>query len=226
MALTANEKRLAHAAFYRGPEVLLSEGYTRDSLAAFAERKDVQEYWLQLKREYDIHEGLRARSKFAALRNLHAMIDPASAVLAQALAGPEYLRDQRGIIQRDAQGRPMLVHAEVSQRQLHAARFVIDSVGVSDHKIQGDAASDPSLKLLFASAEEDATVLDDDPLLTTEEQRALSRERIRNALFRLSPRVIDAHVKVRTGLGLEAPKKTPKAKRAVKKGAHRGKKEG
>lgn len=221
MALTKSEQQLAHAAFYRGPEVLLQEGYTREAAASFAERTDVQEYWLALKREYDIHEGLRARSKFAALRNMHAMIDPASAVLMQALAGPEYLRDQRGIIQRDAEGRPMLVNAEITQRQLRAAQFVIDSVGVADHRVQGDAASDPSLKLLFASADEGAVVLEDDPLLETEEQRALSRERMRNAIFRLAPRMVEAHAKVRTGLGLaEPPKKKGKRKH------HRGKPKG
>lgn len=225
MALSESEKRLAHAAFYQGPEVLLGEGWSREGVVAFADRKDVQEYWLLLKREFDIHEGLRARSKFAALRNLHRMIDPASAVLMQALAGPEYARDQAGHIMRDATGRPMLVHAEVTSRQLRAAQFIVDSIGVGDHKIQGDAASDPSLKLLFASTDEATITLEDDPLNTTEEARALSRERVRNAMYRLSPRLIEAHAKVRTGLGL-SPTKGTGTKRRVKKGARRGKKEG
>lgn len=222
--LTEQERRLARAAFYQGPEVLLNEGWTKDGVAAFAEREDVKEFWLLLKREYDIHEGLRARSKFAALRNLHAMIDPAGAILAQALAGPEYMRSHKtGEVLLNANGKPRLVNSEITSRQLNAAKFVHRAVGVGDHHLVGDAASDPSLKLLFASAEEDAVILEDDPLLQTEEARALSRERVRNALLRLSPRVIEAHAKVRTGLGLDTQtKRAKKHKKAARRGGKKG----
>lgn len=212
MALTPEEKRLAQAVFHQGPALLFEEGWSRDRIAEFSQNADVQDVWQLLKREFDIHEGLRARGKFIAIRNLNRLIDPASAVLAQALAGPEYVRDKNGTIQRDAQGRAMTVEAEMTPTQLRAAAFVLEGAGLHDHRILGDPASDPSLKLLFAASDEDKTEVEDDPLAQTDEARALSRERVRNAITRLAPRIIDVRAKVKQVTGVDPATDTSVAK--------------
>ena len=224
--LTADERRLAQTAFYCGPAVLLEDGWSTEAVAAFVQRPDVQEVWTLLKREFDIHEGLRARAKHAALRNLHRMIDPASAVVAQAMAGPEYVRDDHGHISTDVRGNPLIRQAAITPVQLRAAELVLEGAGVHDPKVRGDAASDPSLKLLFSTAEEQLITLDDDPANETEEQRALSRERIRNAFERLTPKLIAARSIVRRGLNLDPATEGTEFKVKRKRKRSRARKEG
>lgn len=222
--LTDQEHRLAVLSSYLGPAALIEEGWSPDAIAAFISRQDVLDVWKLLKREFDIHEGLRARAKHAALRNLFRMIDPASAVVAQALAGPEYRRDERGNVVTDPRGTPLLVTAEITPTQLRAAELVLESSGVRDHRIRGDAATDPSLKLLFSISDERAVEIEDDPEHSTEEQKALTRERMRTAIERLAPRLIAARSVVKRGLGLDPATETTVAK--IKRKKRRGTKAG
>lgn len=222
--LTDQERRLAILTSYLGPAVLIEEGWTTDAISTFIARSDVQDVWKLLKREFDIHEGLRARTKHAALRNLFRMIDPASAVVAQALAGPEYRRDERGNIVTDPRGNPLLVTAEITPTQLRAAELVLESAGVNDHRVRGDAATDPSLKLLFSITDERTVEIEDDPEHSTEEQKALTRERMRIAIERLAPRLLAARSVVKRGLGLDPATETTVAK--VKRKKRRGTKAG
>lgn len=215
--LTPEERRLAQVAFYCGPGALVDEGWTTEMVGAFITRPEVQDVWTLLKREFDIHEGLRARAKHAALRNMHRMIDPASAVIAESLAGPEYARNENGTIQTDARGNPVLRRAAITPLQLRAAELVMESAGVHDPRVRGDAASDPSLKLLFASAEEHIITLEDDPSHTSEKQRSISRERVRNAIERLTPRLVAARSVVKRGLGLDPATEGTEAKIKRKK---------
>lgn len=234
MALTTEERRLAKAVFHQGPTVLVDEGWSWERIHRFTQDEEVLEIWTLLKREFDIHEGLRARGKFTAIRNILKMVDPASAVLAQALAGPEYARDQQGRILRDALGRPMLLQAEVTPTQVKAAEFILEGAGVRDHRIMGDPASDPSLKLLFAANADEKVAVEDDPLATTEEARALSRERVRNALLQLTPRVVEAREVMKKATGIDPATETSVAKlkkhraekRRAKEPVRRGRKTG
>lgn len=218
MALTDEDKRLAKAVFHQGPSALVDEGWSWERIQAFQQNPDVLDIWMLLKREFDIHEGLRARAKFTAARNINKMIDPASAVIAQALAGPDHVRDARGIIQRDALGRPMLRNAEPTAAQIRAAEFILEGAGIRDHRIIGDSASDPSLKLLFASSEEEKLAVEDDPLATNDEQRSLSRERVRNAITRLTPRVVEARAVVKKATGIDPATETSTAKLRKQRG--------
>lgn len=222
--LTEQERRLATLTSYLGPAVLIEEGWSTEAIAAFIARQDVQDVWKLLKREFDIHEGLRARAKHAALRNMFRMIDPASAVLAQALAGPEYRRDEKGNIVTDPSGKPLLVTAEITPVQLRAAETVLESAGVRDHRIRGDAATDPSLKLLFSVSDERTVSIEDDPEHDTDEQKSLTRERMRIAIEKLAPRLLAARSVVKRGLGLDPATETTVAK--VQRKKRRGKKAG
>lgn len=218
MVLTDGERELAVRAFYQGPDALLSEGYTPEQTAAFIEREDVQVVILLLKRELDIHEGLKARAKFKFTRNLHRLIDGASAVIANGLAGPVYSRDAQGHVLRDAKGHPILRHAEPTRTQLRAAKLVMDGVGISDYRIRSDAATDPSTKLLFHTTEEEAFAVETDPMFETEEDRALSRERVRNAIEALVPRLTAARGKAKATLGIDPAEESTTAKlRRVKR---------
>lgn len=217
MPLLPEEETLAEQAFYQGPAVLLEAGFTPEQAREFVERDDVQLKLLLLKREFDIHEGLKARAKFQLTRNLHRLIDGASAVLAQAIGGPVYARDASGHILVDAAGRPIMTRAEPSRSQLRAAKLVMDGVGVLDWRIRGDAATDPSTKLLFHTAEERTVEIEFDPMHVTEEARALSRERVRNAIESMTPKLTEVRETVKKSVGIDPASESAASKRKRKK---------
>jgi len=211
--LTADEAHLAEQAFYQGPAVLLDSGLSEDEVREFIAREDVQLRFLLLKREYDIHEGLKARAKFKFVRNLHRLIDGASAVIANGLAGPQYARDKDGNILRDGKGRPVLQHTEPTRTQLRSAKLVMDGVGVADWRLRGDSATDPSTKLLFHATEGEVVTIEHDPAHESEEDKALSRERVRNAIEALIPRLTEARGRVKDEIGIDPATESTAAKR-------------
>lgn len=233
--LTEEEVTLVKIAFFEGPAALIEAGVPPEAVRTFFEREDVQYELADLKRELDHHDALKARAKFVVRRSLHRLIDPAMAVLTMSLAGPQYYRDPKlKTVIRDSRGNFMVIQPEPTKVQIDAAKTVMQGVGLNDFRISSDPGSDNQLDILFRKSEEARTV-DYTDLGQTEEERVLSRERIRTALSRLAPRLPAAREEFREqfratvvngGKRRKAKKKTTKkkAKRKVarKRSASRG----
>lgn len=231
MAISEEDKRLAHLAFYEGPSALIEEGYAPGQLRVFFDREDVQFELALLKREYDLNEGFNARAKFMARRQLRRMVEPAMAVVLQSLAGPEYVRDPKtGNVMRDSRGYPLLKNPEVTNGQRWAVEKILDSAGLSDFRIKGDSGIDNNVELLFKKAESPRTI-DMKPLGQTPEEQTVARERVRTAIEKLIPRLPAARETfeaefteiVRDGRGgrRTATKKRTAKKKATKKKARK-----
>jgi hypothetical protein len=205
MILTDEERALTRNAFHQGPAALIEAGFTPEEMGAFLRRPEVVGELNLLTKEFEEQKHLGDRAKFMARRNLSRLVNGATAVLARSLAGPRYARDNKGQILLDARGHPVLVEPETTPIQLRAAESVLDKLGVADQKgVFADVAGDVNVTLMLQAAEETMR-LDDDPELVTDEQRALSREKVRNIIELLMPEVDDARKKA-----LPGPKKAKK----------------
>ena len=230
MALTEDEATLINLAFFEGPAALLEAGMDTESVREFFERDEVRAELELLKRELDHHDALKARAKFYVRRSLHRLIDPATAVLALALAGPQYHRDKEGIVQRDSSGNFMVKQPEPTKVQVQASKVVLSGVGLNDFRIASDPGSDNQLDILFRRTKEARTV-DYTVLGQTEEERILARERVRTAINKLSRRLPAAREEFREqfsktmvnggGGKKRAKKKATKKKVSLKKKATR-----
>lgn len=224
MTLTEDEVTLVNLAFFEGPSALVEAGMTTEVARVFFERDDVQSELGILKRELDHHDALKARAKFFTRRSLHRLIDPATAVLTMSLAGPKYVRDKKGVVQRDSRGNFMVMQPEPTNVQVQAAKTVLSGVGLNDFRIASDPGSDNQLDVLFRRTEE-ARNVDYEVLGQTEEERILSRERIRTAISKLAPRLPAARKEFReqfketltNGGGKKKVKKKATKKKITKK---------
>lgn len=204
--LNEQERQLVKRAFAQGPAILLESGFTRETAIAFFERIDVKEEFALLEREFQNQDTIKARTKFISRRDLARLAGGATAVLARALAGPQYVRDGTNKILRDAKGHPILVDPGADAVQLRAAEQVLDRLGVvSDVEIEKGGDTSPTAFLGPVKA--DALAFSNDPNVDPKEH-ALRRERIRNAILSIAGEVpaIIAKFNKATGLG---PKKKP-----------------
>lgn len=179
---------------------MIDAGYSADQVRAFFARDDVAAEMDALDREFKHAPAFEARTRYQTRRGLSQLSPGAVGLLARAMAGPKYARGPNNEILRDARGFPILQEAEVTSAQLRAAEIVVDAVGGSDGKadhIRGDV----QIGVLIAA---EATVtIEHDPAATTEEQKALSRERMRNAIDRLLLKLPE--VRERVTRALEPP---------------------
>lgn len=222
--LTAAERDLIARAFAQGPSALIDEGFTPDEIAKFVMRQDVQAQLAMLKREMDVRQELEERTRHLTRRQMSRLTPGAVAILAQALAGPQYLtyeKDGQRAITTDANGNPVLLRAEVLPSQLRAAEVVLETLGVGYGKAKNEisATTTGDVSILFKSPEAVPTISVDDPSYSSDAQRALSRERVRTVISVLSGRVPQLHENLKANLGITA---TPAASSsAVKKKARR-----
>ena len=226
--LTAQDEKLIRQSFSQGPSALLEAGFDPDEIGAFLRRPEVRAQFAILNREFDQEAALAARTRFLARRQLSGLRDGAVAVLAQALAGPDYLmvmKDGERVIATDAKGMPILRRPEITPTQVRAAERIFDALGVGYQKAPngGVAFSDGGVEALFDNAgDETQVVIEDDPEHTAEAQRALSRERVRTAIDLLARKVPGLHANVievvSGGAASKSSKKTAR-KRAPRKKA-------
>jgi hypothetical protein len=206
--LTSAERELIARAFANGPSVLLEEGYTQDDIHKFCSRPDVAAQFALLERELDLREELETRTRHTTRRQMSRLTPGAVAIVAQALAGPQYLTyktpDGVTAIQTDAAGKPILL------RPGRARNEVSQSVG-------------SKVGLLFRPPDAEVVVSVDDPLHENDAQRSLSRERVRTVIAVLSERVPSLHQSLNANLGLVPPAspKTPQQPPVKRKKAPR-----
>jgi hypothetical protein len=204
--LTDQERSLVRRMFAQGPSVLLEEGYTADTVKGFMARDDVKAELEVLQIEFNNQEALFGRSKFASKRQLTKLSPGAVAILGQALAGPTYARSNDGAVLNDAKGNPILMQPEPTAIQLRAAETILDRIGVEgDMKV--DRAQDVNLRILFHPDTTKKVKIEQDEALS-EEERALARERIRNAIEKIIPKL--GHAKQQADAKLKLAKKPTK----------------
>ena len=194
--LTDSERRLVRDMFAGGPAVLLDEGLTVDQIAEFLAREDVGAELRMLEVEFQHRDTLEARTRFMTRRALGRLGPASAAVLGRALAGHVYARGPDGNILRDSKGNLVVRDAGPDGIQVAAAKAIMDKLGIDDPRLVvqvggGAAATDIETVIRDQLADEEKVkvVLKEDPALKTEEEKALSRERIRTAIDKLMPRL-------------------------------------
>jgi hypothetical protein len=201
MALTNSERNIIRNAFFQGPSALSEQGFDQEETTTFLRRPEVMQEIQLLTREFEEHSAFTERTKFAARRGLSRLLNGATAVLARGLAGPQYQRDSDGNVIFDARGNPLLRDVEPTSAQLASAKEVLNQLNIADDRgLAGRAiGADINVTLMLQAAEE-TVKLQEDPSLVSEEQRALSREKVRNAIDILRP-VAEAARAKSLGLG-------------------------
>ena len=213
--LSDSERALVRQAWSTGPGVLIEKGMSADDIRAFFGRPDVMHEIALLDAEFKHTKTLDARVKFVTRRNVSRLSDGAVATLARAMMGDQYMRhDETGAIMTDAAGRPIMTEKAPSTTQVRAAEAVLEAVGVSNPKILIDRASGDVQPLTLLESAESKFEIDLDPTYVDEEQRALSRERMRTTIEVLMEKLPD--IKERVMGGLEGSNGTLK-KRKVRK---------
>lgn len=214
--LTEADRQLLQRIFAFGPAALVEEGYDAKQAQDFLARSDVQEAWAALQREFDKQEVVFGHTRFTLRRQLSRLGPGATAILAAALAGPQYARSKDGTLLTDAKGHPIVVDPEPTFGQLHAAEDVLDRLDVAG-KTKDDGAR-TNINILFQQEREARVTLPVDPTLETEEQRALQRERVRNVIETLRTRLPVLRQRAETLLASPGEKKRP-TRRALRKTA-------
>jgi hypothetical protein len=221
VALNSEERTTIELAFMRGPGVLLERGWNHDQITAFFERADVKLEIKALTHEFAKKEHYAHRLRFGLKRELARFGQGATAILGSALAGPIYARDKAGNVITDAKGHPVLREVGPTRTQIVAATEILDRVGVSPDGKGGPIGDRPGVEvnLNFGQDERMTVEIADDPSHTTREEKALSRERCRNAIAVLAQKL--PTIKARAEKALAHPK--PKSRKKKKKKKKRAK---
>lgn len=218
--LTEAERNLVKRVFALGPGTLLDEGYTPDTASVFLSRIEVNQFLTLLLRESQVSDVTASRTKFLGRRELSPLLNPSVATIARALMGPVYVRAPDGSLIRDAKGRYLVTDPGPTAMQLSAATDVLDRLNVRpESKVVFSIEADATLPVLPAVASE-STALESHNFGVTEEERSLSRERIRNVLSALAPSVKTIRDKVEDLL----PKRVSKATTARSERARKSRK--
>ena len=210
--LTEEEQRLTQRAFMQGPAALFEAGFDATGVLEFLGRQNVSEYFALLTREFTHQEVMSAATKWGLTRQISRLGEGAVALLANAMIGPEYQRDNDGRIMTDVRGHPLLREAEVSPVQLRAAESVLDRIGVDGGKSQREKSAGLDADILFRQMQEVQVKIEDDPNLEKEEQQALSRERVRSVMEIMKDAIPKARQRLLKELGYDTGKKNGKVK--------------
>ena len=173
--LTEAERNLILRAFQQGPGALFDEGWDVSQVQSFLGREEVGHELRALELEFKQREGLEARTRYIAKRDLGKAAGGAVAVLAAALAGPEYQRNPDGTIALDDKGRPKVLRAEITRNQQRAAKMILDGIGVNGTLGLMQQRVEVNLNLLMKhhmEGDEEALVIPRDPNAETEEEQA------------------------------------------------------
>ena len=193
--LTEQEKALCRRAFMFGTAALREEGYDKKDSAEWLLRPEIREEMKHLAYEFKHQDVLFALTKFGAKRSLTRLAPGAVAILGQALAGPQYVTSPDGSVVVGADGKPVLMNPGPTPVQLKAASEVLDRVDVVPAGNNPVTIRVDDTALLKTGAVTVEIGLGDDPELSSE-QKALSRERVRNAVELLAldfDNMVDEH---------------------------------
>lgn len=128
--LSAEERRLTHEVFARGPGALRDRGWTDEAIESFMSRPPVQKEIQLLVYEYESREAIEARVRFNVRRRLARSAEDATEVLEKALQGPEYVRDEDGSVVYEY-GKPKVKNPGPNTYQMQAATEILEKLGVT-----------------------------------------------------------------------------------------------
>lgn len=180
VTLHAADRQKVEALFSLGRQGLYDLGMDDAAIDAFVERRDVIAYATTLNQEFVDQRNLAARRKFGVMRTLGRMAPAATGVLATALNGPEYQKDEEGNYVFGRRGFVKLT-PEPTSVQMAAAAQVLDRLGITPK--ERTTHVDISVKQVLYGGRAVA-IVDQDPEQKTEEDRAQAREAVRAALER------------------------------------------
>ncbi len=186
------ERSLVPQTYMRGPAALFELGYTEAAVAEFIQRPHVLDAFAALGAEQRHEEVLLGRARFIAKRTMAGMIPDAVDLMRQALNGPVYARDENGYIINDKRGNPIM-NQRVDTSQFAAAVEILNRVGVNPKE---PATQDVNPTVLFASQADARRSLVDQSANLTEEQRIISRERMRSIVSVLSPKIAEIKAQI------------------------------
>ncbi len=192
------ERKLVAEVYLRGPAALFDKGYTQEAAAEFIQRPHIVDAFSALSAEQRHEDVLLGRARFLAKRTLVGMIPDATDLLRQALNGPVYARDVEGHIRNDGRGNPIM-DQRVDSAQFAAAVEILNRIGVH-HK--EPPTPDANGNILFTSQSDARRAIVDQSANLTEEQRVISRERMRAIITVLSPKL----AAIKKAITKEAPK--------------------
>jgi hypothetical protein len=216
VALTPPELALLDEVFMHGPSVLKDAGWSSEQVSAFLSRPEIRLYFTDLLSDYNAQEIHALRTKFVTRRRLSRLSGASVATLRDALRGRLYKRNTDGSIAVDPEThKPIIMEYEPDPLQVAVARDVLDRVGVHDKQTL-EKGPDVSLSIILGADERSAVKLEYAPGLETEQERALSRERVRTAIEKLMPQVEGARQKAIDVQFGKAKKKKPKRKKPKK----------
>ncbi len=227
--LLDDEKNLILEYFTSGPAIFAEVGYSDEQRVNFLQRPDVVAALSLLRQEHEASLVLDSRLQFVGKRSLSRLLQPAVAVMTQALIGPEYHTDKDGKIVNDPQGNPLLVNPELTRTQFNAAQDVMNRLGVShSDRFRPIMTANAKADTLFKERDsDDVALVESGERNQTTEERSLSHERVRNLIELLSSRVVDASANGRKPAKKKAKRKVcKKAKRKVGKTVKKKKKKG
>jgi hypothetical protein len=216
VALNSDERNTIELAFMRGPGALLERGWNHDQIASFFDRPDVKLEIEALTHEFAKRDIYAGRLKFGLKRELARFGQGATAMLGAALAGPIYMRDNEGNIITDAKGHPVTREVGPTRNQIVAATEILDRIGIPPEGKSGPGGErgNVEVNLTFGQDERMKLKIEDDPVHTTKEEKALSRERCRNVIAVLSEKL--PAIRARADKAL-APRKRPKVRKKKKR---------
>ena len=182
----------AEQAFVAGPAALVRSGMTPEQIAEFFQRPSVVHYFTVLTEEMKRADGGLARSRFIAMRQLQLLSDKAVQTLADGLEGMVYENDKQGKIKtqtvkkKDGQEKeiPVIASFGPAELQVDIARDILDRLGAT-LKDGTDKFSGLQVNINAIPA---PVTLEYEPD-ASEEQKVLSREKVRLAMERLKERI-------------------------------------
>lgn len=189
MALSTDEKKLIADAFALGGTILHERGMSDEQITAFVKRPEVRDEVERMCRDYADQDGMIERTRYGARRGLAAMSRDSVKVLRDALRGPVYLTDpETGAVQFDVMGRPLVARMPPSPMQFAAAQDILTRLGV-DTDADELSGADPDYAAIFARAANSVARIEYGEDCASEQDRIMSRERMRTAILKLRQRV-------------------------------------
>lgn len=190
--LSQKERELVARIASLGPSVMFEMGMDTVAAHDFMSRKEVRAELERLNQEFNHQDVIQALTRFNAKRQLARLVPESVDVLRKALAGPTYVRGPDGKPKISLlDGDFAVEEPEPTATQMRAAAEVLDRVGVAGAN-KMERIPNLNLNVLFKGEEAASVAVEvEDQSLQTEEQRALSRERVRNFILMLSGRLKD-----------------------------------
>lgn len=184
--LSAAEKELTERLFAFGTVAYDEAGMDAAARAAFVANPLVREYLDRLDIEFSQQDIIQARALFVARRTLLRMLPMGLQVMVDALKGPVYERDSDGHILFDKRGNPLVVEMGPTLGQRDIAMDLLSRLGLAP---KGEKLPIQPVNVNVLLNQNLTPITINYPKGATEQDKVISRERMRVAITKLSSKV-------------------------------------